>query len=221
MDHELGGKRLSEIAVCTTQGRAYYMLVTELKRRGIPFLNLTPFDPIPPTIKAVITTPQEKVQIRFSRVIIYNVDEDPASAIDQALQPTGGKTEYERLVVGLDPGKTVGLAIVGDGNLIESSTSSSPEEAANAVMKALEEFKAKTKVVKVGDGVREYQRRLLSLLDHMLPPDVRLESVAERGTTRDIGLSPRRGRLSRDARSAIRISMRSGVEVERRRRKYA
>ena len=46
----------TNIAVVTVSGKAYYLILRELKKRKIPFLSLTPKDSIPFNIKVVITT---------------------------------------------------------------------------------------------------------------------------------------------------------------------
>lgn len=59
----------AKIAVATTSGKAYCLIVGELKRKSVPFLSLTPTERIPIEIKAVITTEKEKQSIHQERVL--------------------------------------------------------------------------------------------------------------------------------------------------------
>ena len=109
----------AEIAVVTVSGRAYFLLVNELKRRNINFLSLTPNDKIPPSIKAVITTKSELPGINHPTKLSYEKGQDLGHLVDEAILMTKGKTAYEQLVIGVDPGASFGIAVLGDGVVLE------------------------------------------------------------------------------------------------------
>ena len=46
----------AKVAVATVSGKAYYLIVNELKKANVPFISLTPHEPIPLEIKAVSYT---------------------------------------------------------------------------------------------------------------------------------------------------------------------
>jgi hypothetical protein len=56
----------AEIAVATISGKAYYLIVNELKRKNVPFISLMPRQPVPIEVKVVITTEKEKELIKGS-----------------------------------------------------------------------------------------------------------------------------------------------------------
>lgn len=49
-----------KVAVATIQGKAYFKIVNALKEQNIAFNSIIPGTTIPPRIKIVITTEQEK-----------------------------------------------------------------------------------------------------------------------------------------------------------------
>jgi hypothetical protein len=49
----------ARVAVATVQGKVYFFVVNELKRRNISFVSLVPGEPVRIEIKAVITTKEE------------------------------------------------------------------------------------------------------------------------------------------------------------------
>ncbi len=206
-----------DIAVVTSSGRAYYRLVTELKKRELPFFSLTPHDAIPPTVKVVVTTARDRPTVDHPQVLVYGVDEDPAPLVDRVIQRLKGKDGYGHLVFGVDPGKRVGLAILDDGAVVRTRMLASLEETATAVSNAVTTMAAHETTVRIGDGAPAYHGALVALLDATLPPNVAIESIEETGTTR-----PLRGRSSRrrakDIYSAIRIARRHGRAVARRQR---
>ncbi len=208
----------AKIAVATTSGKAYYLLVNELKKRNIPFLSLTPNEPIPIEIKAVITTEKEKQSIHHEKVLAYKENVEPEALINEALRIVQGKEYYERVVIGLDPGEVFGLAVLADGRVIETGNCFSVEETVEKIkrsLKNLETTPIASISVKIGDGVPACKERLLRALDRALPSNIVLESVSEAGTDRHLNEAKHRRGL-RDIVSATRIAGRNGQAYARR-----
>ncbi len=208
----------ANIVVATVSGKAYYLIVSELKRKNVPFLSLIPKDPIPIEIKVVITTEKEQPQINHEKVLIYKEGVEPEALINEALQIIQGKEHYEKIVIGVDPGEIFGLAVLADGKVIETENCFSVEETLNKiknVLRNIEKIPTTSVSVKIGDGVRSYKEKLLRVLDDALPSNVMLESVSEAGTDRYLSETKHRRGL-RDIVSAIRIAGRNGHTFPRR-----
>ena len=208
----------ANIAIVTTSGKAYYRLVSEFRRRRLPFLSLVPKEVIPLNVRVAITTESEKDDVHCSKVLVYDESTDPSKVVDEAVQILRGKTSYGEIIIGVDPGKVFGLAVLGDGAVLETVGLTSVEETAREIIGILEGTKADKRTVKVGNGVKEYQSKLFELLDKELPLKVGIESVEEGGTTKNIEKHFGRKRDLIDALSAVKISMRSGHRIARKKR---
>jgi hypothetical protein len=204
----------AKIAVATVNGRAYYQLVTELNRKRLPFLSLKPWDPIPLHIKVVLTTEEESNQVSHPQILLFGQGSNPETVVDEAILIVQGKEGYERVVVGVDPGKTYGIAILGDNKVLATLTSSNVDEASHLVVDSLKRFPAEVKVVRVGNGPPEYTQTLLDSLDKALPEETLVEIVSEAGTSRLTNKSVNR-RVLKDAISAIKIAGRNGRILSR------
>jgi len=208
----------AKIAVATVSGKAYYLVVNELKRKSIPFLSLTPSEPIPIEIKVVITTKEEQPLINHEKILVYQDETASEALINEALQIVQGKEFYEKIIIGVDPGEVFGLAVLADGKVIETENCFSVKEALDKILNILRNLE-KTPVtsvsVKVGDGVPTYKEKLLQVLDSTLPSNVILESVSEAGTNRHLNETKHRRGL-RDIVSAIKIAGRNGHKFPRR-----
>jgi hypothetical protein len=204
-----------KIAVATVSGKAYYFIVDELKRKNLLFLSLKPTDPVPFDIKVVITTEKEQHQITHPHVLVYKEDTNPATLVAEAIRIAQGKEGYEKIVIGIDPGKTFGIAVLGDGKVIETANGSDVRETVNIVKDVLKRTPAKAFVVRIGDGAPIYTEDLLRLLDEDLPENVMIEMVSEVGTTRLSTESTHR-KTARDVISAIKIAGRFGHQIKRR-----
>lgn len=205
----------AKIALATVSGRAYYELVRELKSRRMGFLSLVPQEEIPFYIKAVITTEEERDLISHQNVLVFNDETGAEAVVDEAIRAAKGKQSYDKVVIGVDPGKTFGLAVLVDGKVLETVACSSLEETVNTALKTLDRMPAVTSMVRIGDGVPSYTKRLLRSLDETLPKEIVIETVSEAGTSNFMRETTHR-RGSRDAMSAIKIAERRGVAFRRR-----
>lgn len=209
----------ASIAIATVSGKAYYLIVSELRKRSIPFLSLTPYEPIPAEVKAVLTTEEEKHLIKHEKILVYHKDADVEAMINNALQSIQGRGNCEKLVIGIDPGEALGLAVLADGKVIITETCSSVGETLEKVRNIIRSFgnvHTASISVKIGDGAPSYRGELLQALDNTLPQSVNLESVGEAGTSRYHDETKNRRGL-RDMASAIKIAGRNGHSIQRRR----
>jgi len=207
----------SKIAVATISGKAYYLIVNELKRKNVPFLSLMPGEPVPIEMKVVITTEKEKELINHEKVITYNVRKDPAAVVSEALQIVQGKECFEKITIGVDPGEVFGLAVLAGGRVVETENCYSLDETVQRIekiVKNLGKMAASSISVKIGDGVPACKEKLLNALDQILPPHVTLESVREAGTDSRLDEAKHRRGL-RDIVSAIKIAGRNGITFHR------
>ncbi len=204
----------AKIAVVTVSGKAYYFIVNELKARGLDFLSLTPYESIPLTIQVVITTEKERGLIKHPNVLVYREETSASELIDEAAKLVRGKTTFETIVVGVDPGKTFGIAVLSDGDILETLTCVSPEETVSTIVEILTKHQAAAKVVKVGNLAPEYAAELLPLLDNVLSKDVAMETVHEEGTSR-LGRQTIHKRGLRHAVAAVKIAERRGQVYQR------
>ena len=199
----------SKIAVATVSGRAYYWLVNELNKRRIPFLSLIPGENIPPSIKVVITTKDEKERIDHPYVLIYDPEENPSIIIDEALRIIKNKKVYEEVVVGVDPGKTFGVAVLGDGEILEKKEQLSLEMAIDLILTTINRHPARTYRIKIGDGVPELAEEIASRLELSIPKNAILEIVSEKSTS-NVKVKGLRKKIS-DADAAVNIARKESI----------
>jgi hypothetical protein len=202
-------------AVVTVEGKAYFLIVNKLREQSIPFLSLVPGKPLPAKVKVVITTPKEQNLVKHEKTLILKAEGDLDCLTDEVKRILLGKEVYEKIVVGIDPGKAVGLAVLADGKLIEEGNCYSTQEVIGKIIKTLKNvnFSQTDVSVKIGNGVPIY-KKLLEALDIALPHQVALEVVNEARTNKP--LKDGHSREIRHISSAIRIAGRTGHIANRR-----
>jgi hypothetical protein len=206
-----------KVAVATVQGKQYFLLVNQLKERNIPFISLVPGEPVPAKVKLVITTEKEKQAVNFEKILLFHSEAELDDIVNEAKKTLLGKEAYEKIVIGLDPGKATGLAILADGKIIEEGNCYSAQEVIKSILKTIGNvnYSQTAVTVKIGSGVPLY-RELLEDLDTSLPAEAVLEVVNEAGTNKPLKEN-KRSRKIRHISSAKRIAGRNGRRVERRR----
>jgi len=204
----------SKIAVATVSGKAYYLLVNELRQRKLLFLSCIPDKPIPPSIQVVITTETERPAVKYPNVLVYNPESEPSEIIDEAIRIIQSKEAYKEVTVGIDPGKNFGVAVLGDGRILKKTQSFSLEKAVDTVLMEIKKNPAQKRRVKVGNGIPELAEEIASRLNTALPDDVSIELVSEVGTS--ILKSDGSKRKATDADSAIEIARKNGQIKTRR-----
>jgi predicted regulator of amino acid metabolism with ACT domain len=169
---------------------------------------------VPLKIDVVITTENEQKHIKHPNVLVYQENADPSSIVDEAIRQIGGKKTFETLIVGVDPGKTFGIAVVNDGNVLKTLITSSVEETVSKIIEIFSKQSASVRVLKVGDHALSYTAELLPLLDSALPQDVIIEIVRESGTSRFTGQPTHQRRLEH-VMAAVKIAERRGQPFKR------
>ena len=208
----------ARIAVATVSGRAYYIIVNELRRRNVSFVSLTPQEPIPIEIKVVITTEKEKEAVNHERILIYKPDTEISALVNEALQIVQGKETFEKAIIGVDPGEVFGLAVLADGRVVETDNCHSIKDTISrikTIVHGLENTPVASILVRIGNGVPDCEEKLFRALDRSLPGRVMLESVREEGTDSCLNEAKHRRGL-RDIVSAIQIAGRNGLAFQRR-----
>jgi hypothetical protein len=206
----------AKVAVATVQGKAYFLLVNELRRRNIPFLSLIPGQQIPTGVRVVITTEKERHFVNHEKVLVYNSESEPEIMGSEVVKILQGKEAYETVSIGVDPGDVFGVAAIADGGVIDTENCFSIKEVLNKIKSVLKTVDISSTVVsvKIGSGVPVH-KELLEALDEALPSEVALEIVSEAGTNRYHHEAKHRRGL-RHIVSAICIAGRTGHVYSRR-----
>ena len=166
------------LVVATEDFRLYHDLIAALRARDLPFRTLRTGDTVPSGTGAILTSPREAPRVRFPRVVACG---DVDDGIARAVQLARGMERWRELVIGVDPGARPGVAVVGDGEVLDRRQARSPEEVAGLARGASRNFPADRVRVRVGHGDPTNRNRIVKALAGEGFP---VEIVDEKGTTR-------------------------------------
>jgi hypothetical protein len=173
-----GGQRFAFVkvmALVTEDFRFFHAMVRLLKEKGEPFISLGLDDVVPPNVKVVITTSKEASLINFPSII---ASDDPDLAYLRAKSwPLGRR---ERAIVGIDPGRAIGLAYIEDGKLTGTDLVFSPEGAHRSIKRMLADIPMDSITVRIGHGDATNRDRIIRAIWNIAG---RIEIVDETATS--------------------------------------
>ena len=98
-----------KVAVATVEGKAYFLIVNELREQNIPFISLVPGEPVPAEVKVVITTEKEKHLVKNENILDFPSENELDNLVNEVKRVLQGKEAYEKILIGIDPGEAIGL----------------------------------------------------------------------------------------------------------------
>ena len=157
----------------------------------------------------ILTTKEESPKKCEKPILYEDVFEKHVTIIrGLMIQKLNLNCEESDLIIGIDPGKRIGLSIFYYGKEIESSFYSSIEDLVLHIIGILGSLKAKQKIIKIGNGNMIIGKKIENMLNLKFCSSFNLEYVDEAKTSLKIKNFNQRGK--RDMLSAKFISQREG-----------
>ncbi|PWB50802.1 MAG: hypothetical protein C3F06_11690 [Candidatus Methanoperedenaceae archaeon] len=149
----------------------------------------------------IITTEAEAVGIDFSRDMIIIADSRPQATLDKARSMLFGE-DFEQVIIGIDPGKYPGIAVLGNRKTI-SVHHVSVGDVCPLIKRIMREFDNRKIIVRIGHGARLIRSQLVNII---LDLGLQVEMVDETGTTPRLGKGVH-GQVVSDIIAAINIAL--------------
>jgi len=136
------------------------------------------------------------------------LDLEPTVIGGLIMQKLGSTYYSDELLIGIDPGKRIGLSIYYYGREVEHSLHISVEDLVSHLIRILAGLRAKKKIIKIGNGNMKMARKITNLLNLKYCSDFEIEFVNEQKTSIKTKNYNQRGK--RDMQSAKYITQREG-----------
>jgi hypothetical protein len=198
--------QVDRICVATSKARAYYALVSRLRRAELPFSSLLP-DSDFSNCELVLTTAEEAESFGGRALALENLDENPGIFKGQIISrlAKGGDV----ILVGIDPGKRTGLAVFSGRTKLAFSTFDSVGTLCSRVGEFARGIPSEKLLVRIGNGNMAMAMRIADALKKEVA-GATIELVDEAGTS--VASSLMKG-VQRDQVAAAKIAFRKGVVV--------
>ena len=157
----------------------------------------------------VLTTLSEVPESIKIPVLYEDILELEPTVIEGLIMQKLDSVHYsDELLIGIDPGKRIGLSIYYYGREVEHSLHISVEDLVSHLVRILAGLRAKKKIIKIGNGNMKMARKITNLLNLRYCSDFEIEFVDEQRTTVKTKNYNQRGK--RDMQSAKYITRREG-----------
>ena len=200
------------VIVATLSGRSYYKITSVLKSLELNFLSLSPEEAAMSDAKIIITTLNESKIVKRDDVFLdTELEQSPLSVKAKILQNfmSSYGCSTDQLVVGIDPGKRIGISILYYNFEFDRVTVLSVQSAIEKVCVILSAVESQKKIVRIGDGSLALSHQIAKILKNYFKDEVTVEIVDEHGTSIRQGTEINRRGL-RDISSARKIAFRNG-----------
>lgn len=173
-----GERRNRAVALVTEDFKVYHRVVPFLESHGVQVLGLRPADEVPPSVQVLLGGPPDDPRSLPLRDDL----ESTLLAAYRRLDRKPGRDGYRRVVLGVDPGKVIGLAAVADGHWLLVAESLSVEAAVERLAHWADGLAHPGLEVHIGAGAPRVGRDLLARLARRIP-SATVSLVREEATT--------------------------------------
>ena len=156
----------------------------------------------------VLTTNAEVTKSNKIPILCEDILDFDPTVIRSLIMQKLGYIPSSELLIGIDPGKRIGLSIFYYGKEIERSLYTSIDDLVFHLVRIFVELHPKKRIVRIGNGDMNLAKKITAVLNLNFCSDFEIEFVDERGTSVKIKNFNQRGK--RDMLSAKFISHREG-----------
>jgi hypothetical protein len=196
------------ISLATMNFRLCHLLREKLTQEGFSIEHIQPGD-LPSKDSILVVTTEEENNLKkmsysnmvlLSKIETLNIDK----AYSKIMLGIEGKKIWESLIIGVDPGITIGIAVITDSCLRSTLETRDLKKAVNFIILTVKNMPAKMSLIRVGSTGGYRQVLILNELLNVKPKYVELEVVDELQTTPD---------SSQEAKEVLTEGVREGMKI--------
>jgi hypothetical protein len=201
------------IGILIDDFRLYHQIVGHLKSKDVRFVSLSAGETPPPNIGAIIVSKALSKELDYEKKVVCESRDDVEFSVNKALQLMKGKKDFGEIVIGIDPGAKPGIAVLADGDVLNTLIARSPEDVLHVVKRTIDTYPTDDLKIRIGHGDKVNRNRIINSL---VAKDLRVEVVDEDRTTRDArqGIWPKTKDKRVDALAALQIAKGRGRIVK-------
>ncbi|MHA1686431.1 MAG: hypothetical protein ACTSYD_08480 [Candidatus Heimdallarchaeaceae archaeon] len=196
-----------KVTIATKDFRFSYTINEILSKfKNIKINYVLPNETIPIETNVIITTETEKNLIKHENTLVPK-SFNKHYLYSQIILLSSGKKSFEKVIVGVDPGKTIGFSVITENETILTTANLfSPIDVVKEILSVFFNIDTETFIIKIGRGGGDVQKEIIKQIEKLFPDKIRVIEVKEENTSKTTKLFSKE-RLSKDVKSAILISL--------------
>ncbi|MCX8204267.1 MAG: hypothetical protein N3H31_01225 [Candidatus Nezhaarchaeota archaeon] len=178
-----GDEMSKRLAIYASKIKDYLTISEALRDVDVDFDLLDPSNPVLDKVDVIVTSKEEAERFRgLKGVRIVEAEACKVSTIAKVILALQEKERFKELLIGIDPGRNYGVALIADSTIIGLGVYHEAEEVVKKIEAVVGTGLFEKVMVKVGNGSPEHRNKILPLIrEHLRGVEVRL--VSEKGTS--------------------------------------
>ena len=188
-----------------------FTLAFKLKKAivdNFPFEHITPNHLSIPKYAIIFCSNGEKEKIAHSNIIELDPNYTEFQLKTKVIQTMNITANQQECYIGIDPGKAIGVCILLNQIILETTVFYSKEKLVNWIRIKIRELSDIYTIIKIGDGGGKNKEQIILALKNSLPDRIKIEIIDEINTSRKITSN-----LTSHEQAAIRIAKRKGYII--------
>ena len=155
---------MTRVGIYTHDFKFYHDIVMDLKGWNLPFFSITDLYSIPADINVILSSINDTFtlpgQIKASNSI---------EGIRKCLPLLLNREEFNKIVIGIDPGPRPGVAVMGDEVLLEAWECPVIANIRESIIRIIEDYSYRYVMIKIGNGDRPNRDVIIKHLKNLAP----------------------------------------------------
>ncbi|MHA1224013.1 MAG: hypothetical protein ACTSP3_12340 [Candidatus Heimdallarchaeaceae archaeon] len=195
------------VTIATKDFRFSYSINEILSKfKNIKINYVLPNETMPKETNVIITTETEKNQIKHENTLVPK-SFNKHYLYSQIIMLSSGKKRFEKVIVGVDPGKTIGFSVITEnGTILATANLFSPIDVVKEVISVFFNINTESFIIKIGKGGGNVQKEIIKQIEKLFPDKIKVVEVKEENTSKTAKLFSKE-KFSKNVKSAILISL--------------
>ena len=155
---------MTRVGIYTHDFKFYHDIVMDLKKWNLPFFSITDLYNIPQDINVILSSVNDTFslpgQIKASSSL---------EGIRKCLPMLLNREEFNKIIIGIDPGPRPGIAVMADGVLMEAWECPVISNIRDSILQIIADYRYHYVMIKIGNGDRPNRDIIIKHLKNLAP----------------------------------------------------
>lgn len=200
------------IGIATKDLKIAKKICSELEKRGLKYIFLTPEDNFPTYLRVLIYGYRKEFkETTIKNILFYEDYNSPSKIIDKAYEIAFGREKYSNIVIAIDPGNRIGVAFMCDNLIIKTMLFCNIKEFLNELDSFLKMHFNSRKFVLIGKGAQKISDKIYNEVNKKFGKDVKIIFIDEKFSNKNIFNMEKN--ISKDEKSAIALAKKFLIKI--------
>ncbi|AGO61193.1 hypothetical protein [Ferroplasma acidarmanus] len=155
---------MTRVGIYTHDFKFYHDIIKELKRWNLPFFSIPDLYSIPGDINVILSSEQDPFTLPGQIKAVTATE-----GIRRSLPVLLNKSQFTRVIIGIDPGPRPGIAVMSDNVLMEAWECPTICGVKDDVLDVVKNYSYRYIMIKIGNGDRPNRDIIIKQLKNIAP----------------------------------------------------